>query len=259
MVKRGAKEFRLPPRADLVKILNAMIDLWDGDSPKSLVVPSDRHPANLPLIYSNTAQTVNLSRAVLTLYAGGLEWEALPLIRASLECAVTAAWLSVTRDETAAILHDGAVQRRKLLNDISLSGLVDTTDAAAENERQLDELSGEETQAGRALRERALQLQGGQSLYTTYRALSSYCHPGTGLADEYLVRALPTDSNPYGLLLRDRPEVTRERNWLGIQGCMLAIALIACDNSLMKRRRSTQLKKFAARVGLVGTIARAER
>ncbi|MDQ1548055.1 MAG: hypothetical protein QOH69_2959 [Actinomycetota bacterium] len=243
-------------RGELVRYIQKLIDVWNLYIDKSWKVAGSDHPAHLPSIYACASQTVLYSQAVLKLYEVGLPLAALPMIRASLECAVTAAWLSVAKDETPALLIDGAKQRKKLLDGIRDNSDVDVEPAMKETLRLIEQLDGSENQAGAELKTRSDQIVGGAALYVAYRAASSYCHPGNGITEMYVSQRETTPGQPNRFALRAEPDFEGDLSWLATQAHMLLIAQIAADSILLKPMHKTQLANAAKKLGVSDTIER---
>lgn len=233
---------------------------WDILRGDRIHAATERPPANLPMVYAYTAHTVELSRAVLDLHRLGRMFAALPIARSALECAMTAAWLAVTPDETASVLHAGAVERRKALKDIKRLGQGDVTAALDEVNQSLDELEGSASQPGHDLKARCDAILGGPDVYVTYRILSGLSHPSALLTDQYLSEAPETTLNPYGLAFRDaiRFDSDLETSHLGTVLCMVVTALIALDSTQPKPRIRSQLDKMTQQIGISRHIYRAD-
>ena len=237
-------------RAEHLIFLRRLVELWDKTDGKTWEFSRDRDHLNAPLIYGFTAQAATLSKAVLTLYAAGQDFAALPLIRTTMECAVTAAWLSVADFQTRRVMYAGAEERRKLLHEIAEHTVVDVSDALAETLGMLDTLLEGGTLVEPSYWERFHQLVGGASLYASYRALCAYGHATPALAEAYMRQTEPTPSNPNGLQFASFPEENSPDSWLGSQSCMLLLAQISADSILSKRMHKTQLNTFADRLGV---------
>ena len=86
---RDITSLQLPHnRAEHLTFLKRLVELWDKTEGNTWEFPRDRDQLNAPLIYGFAAQAATLSKAVLTLYAAGQDFAALPLMRTTMECAL---------------------------------------------------------------------------------------------------------------------------------------------------------------------------
>ena len=237
-------------RAEHLTFLRRLVELWDKTDGKTWEFSRDRDQLNAPLIYGFAAQAATLSKAVLTLYTAGQDFAALPLMRTTMECAVTAACLSVADFQTKRVMYSGAEERRKFLNEIAEHPVVDVSDALAETLGMLDTLLEGGNLVEPSYWERFHQLVGGASLYASYRALCAYGHATPALAEAYMHQTEPSSGNPNGLQFASFPEEYSPESWLGSQSCMLLLAQISADSILTKRMHKTQLNAFADRLGV---------
>ncbi|MDH2442379.1 DUF5677 domain-containing protein [Amnibacterium sp. CER49] len=256
---RTAPVFRTAP--ELTHQLRRVIDLFPKITGRALEIPADRaEPVNLALVYAFAAHTVEMARGALALYAAGLPFAAVPVMRTAMECAMTAAWLSVAPEQTRSFLYAGAVDRRKALNDMAALRLVDVEEALAEARELVTELKADETDAGRLIRLRMEELAGGAALHVDYRVLSGLSHPSPLMADEWLEQVEQSAAAPLGLGFRERPGLTPA--WttagLGILLCMVVHAETALDSILPKPRAQSQLRTLARQLGISDTIRLAE-
>lgn len=237
--------------------LQSLIELWDKRAGEGWQVSSERHGANVAMISAYTSHAVNLARGVLALHSAGLTFESVGLVRSTMECAVTAAWLAVYPEKTPDLVKYSAIERRKLLTEIIKHGGGDSTDALAQV-AEIEAMEGHTDPEGKWLKNRFEALRGGDSLYVTYRALCAWDHAGTGLADMYTFEVPRSEANPWGVVLRDRPNDDLALTWLGLETSLILRAQIAADMVLVKPRHKTQLTKWAKKIGASRTINRAD-
>lgn len=158
-IQRSAPAFRTAP--ELTHQLRRVIALFPKIAGQVLQVPTERaEPVNVTLVYAFAAHTVEMARGALALYAAELPFAAVPLMRTAMECAMTAAWLSVAPEQTRSFLYAGAVDRRRALDDMAKLRLVDVEEALAEARDLVGDLKSDETEAGRVLKLRMEQLAG---------------------------------------------------------------------------------------------------
>jgi hypothetical protein len=244
-------------RDQVLSALRVLIDLWDSRAGLGWNVSSDRHGVNVAMINAYTSHAVNLARAVIDLHISGRTFESVSLVRSSMECSVTAAWLALYPEKTPALLKYSASERKKLLTDIVAFGGGSAADAIAQVE-QLEAIEGHTDPEGRWLKSRFSALKGGSSHYVTYRALCALDHAGNSLADAYTERAEQSEANPWGIVLRDHPDDQLGVTWLGIEASLILQAQIAADSILSKPHHKTQLRKWAKKLGVSATLQRAD-
>lgn len=232
-------------------VLAELIDLWNSHGHESFRIRPDIDVTGGLTIRALAHHTAKLSRAVLIGANAGLDVELVPLVRLSIECAMTAGWLLVA-DGGRALAHEGMRQRRAALQGVHRFG----HDAQAE----LDEVEGAlaqvtESGEGRVFQRRCESLVGGEQMYVTYRAASVYSHAGTGITDHYLVRVPKSDAAPIGLAMNLGADLPTVDTWIAIQAAMLLLAEVACDRARVKTRNKTQLARYSKLLG-VGTDIR---
>ncbi len=241
--------YRAPATPELLSMIQSMIDLSDTHANRAWEVPTDSIPLNVFLVHSSVQHVINLSRGIVTLYRAGQEWEALPSLRVAMECAVTAAWCAVAPDQTGGVVLQGAKERKALLKAVAQFG-IDTSIEAARMEETIDRFLPDHTPAAEVFLERTRELTGGDTFYTSYRTISRLIHPGTELTDFYT----EPDDNPANLFkmrLLSRPSfgASEAHSWLGHHACMMVIALRAAESRLVKPRHSTQIERWAKKLG----------
>jgi hypothetical protein len=244
-------------REQVLSALRSLIDLWDSRAGLGWNVSSDRHGVNIAMINAYTSHGVNLARAVIDLHLAGRTFESVSLVRSTMECSVTAAWLSLYPDKTPDLLKYSATERKKLLTDIVKFGGGSADEAIAEVE-QIESIEGHTDPEGKWLKSRFNALKGGDSLYVTYRALCALDHAGNSLADAYTERAEVSEANPWGIVLRDHPDDSLGVTWLGIEASLILQAQIAADSILVEPRHRDQHSKWAKKIGISESLERAD-
>jgi hypothetical protein len=147
-------------RNQVLAALRTLIDLWDSRAGLGWSVSSDRHGVNVAMINAYTSHAVNLARAVIDLHHAGRSFESISLVRSSMECSVTAAWLALYPEKTPDLLKYSAKERKKLLTDIVRFGGGSASEAIAEVE-QIESIEGHTDPEGKWLKSRFNALKGG--------------------------------------------------------------------------------------------------
>lgn len=244
---------------DFVGFIRRILVLWE-ERAGGEAVTSESHVAALPLIHGYVTHVVELSRAVLVLYGSDLALTALPNIRLSMECAMTASWLSLRPDRTNRLIYRGANERRKALDEIVKHGRPGFEESRDRILDLLQRLESEKDPNGTTMQARFTDLEGGAELYTDWRAASELSHPSVGLADRYLIATDDGQSNPAGVRLRRPGEFgpATATAWLAVQASVLVVALTAYDSVLAKPRMKSQLARLAKQLGIAAELRLAD-
>ena len=167
--------------------------------------------------------------------------EALPLIRAAYECALTAQWVAQTDDGASAFVNKDLRQRRRHVHTLE-SAVSQVFREAAPNvaARIMDELPT--TASARNFETICLELQpGGKDAYAIYRMMSHLSHASVLVADQYL-SAL--DRDPW-VALRMEADQPDPATWTFFVPVTLVWAGRAVDFFDGTRRRRSQLRAAA--------------
>lgn len=238
---------------DVIRGIAAELEsLWEAHRSSGWVT-SAKHPVEVgPLIFGYVSQAHEFARSVFALERSGQILSAVPLARAVMEFAMTAAWLSASPSAARDVIWEGDRARRKALEEINLTGIVDVAEALAEQEAQLAGREGRPAREAQYFRDRCTALENGQAMYAHYRVLSSYCHPGARSADSWLI-AQPPGSNP-PIRFRAAPAPLDAEPILGTAACMMLLAQRAADDIQVEPRHREQLRALAARLGISAEI-----
>jgi hypothetical protein len=191
--------------------------------------------------------TVRISRAVLVLADAQLQLEAIPLVRLSLECAVTAAWLAITPGSGKAAYFQSTKDFRDLYKELIIMGLDDPEDDTdiKKIEADLEKLEAHRKEEARNFRDRCSAVDDGIWLYGYYRLFSKTSHGGANLNDEYLEQVEQTADAPLGLAMREPFPFALWPIALGFQVTMLFNALRAWDSVSEAHPRRADLECLA--------------
>lgn len=237
-----------PDLTSIRREIEALCNLWDNAIPGTVDYRGELDCARAVGIRTHTHHAVRASRAVLQLDLTTTGIELVPLVRLIMECAVTAAWLLLTPRSGHALIRDGASQRLKALNTLTKLG-EEPGPAKEQAEIALAELEDAEGPRSFAFEQRCLRLDGGDSLYLTYRVFSAESHSGMGVADFYSVA---TETSPIGIVFNPTAVSSVRVPTIGMAACMLLLAINADELARAKPTHTTQIGKAAKRLG-VGT------
>jgi hypothetical protein len=211
-------------------------------------------PSNAIQIWTFAHHAARLSRAVLALHEAGLDLEAMPVIRQTMECAMNAAWLIVTDDGGAALSAVDTKNRRVMLTEVTDLGMADLSDVL----KQLDEEEARNTQVIRRTRsfeDRCNAVSGGPNIYAMWRTLSLYSHATSSLADVYLQSAPEDERTPYGVKILWHGDWDQAESWMRVQALMLLLAQIAVDDVRREPIHRAQLDEARERLGVTWQIS----
>lgn len=177
---------------------------------------------------------ITLNDAVATLAGERMFISAAPLVRGTLESAVTAAWMVVTRHSLEALAEEQARQRTALGRDATKLahwiGLGEPGREPTEAEADLIERWQQfRSYAAKSFEQRCLAFPSAPWLYADYRWLSQFVHPGTALLDVYVRqtgRSGPPKGNQVSL---DPANFANSAFVLELQVLALHLALTAAD------------------------------
>lgn len=237
-----------------VRLDRLIDDAWMNGEPTVFPLLDDT-PLRGMSIYANVDHAVRLSRAVLALADRGLYLELVPLVRMTLECAVTAAWYAVTPHSGDSALQEATRQKRALVKAVSLASADSYDEALVQLDAELDELDAFKSQEARQFEQRCLSLEGGAWLYVIYRGLSGFSHAGALLLDHYLQ---PSPGTTLGFEYVSESDTGRAQSDLGTQVYLLHIALSAWDLVVPNAGRAEVLASVAEAGGFASRIRRAE-
>lgn len=230
-------------------------DAWMNGEPTVFPLFDDT-PLRGMSIYANVDHAVRLTRAVLALADRGLYLELVPLVRMTLECAVTASWYAVTPHSGDSALQEATRQKRALVKAVSLASSDSFDEALVQLDADLEELDAFKSEEARQFEQRCLSLEGGAWLYVIYRGLSAFSHAGALLLDHYLQ---PAPGTTLGFEYVSESDAGRAQSDLATQVYLLHIALSAWELVVPHEGRADVLASVAEAAGFASGIRRAER
>lgn len=210
-----------------------------------------------PAVWTLANHTLELAHAVLVLAPRAKLVTALPQIRLMIDCALTAAWLSVEPAAFGSLVHERSRQRKRTIESILETNVIGNL-STRDLDEAVDELQGNEPlqlAAGRNLEQRFKAMEGGHALYNTYRIASSFSHASIHLIDNYL-RSMPKSKRaPLGVGIDPDGDVGSDAAWLGVAACMVMLALSAVDKIDAEHRLAAEVADGYEQLGITPTIA----
>jgi hypothetical protein len=212
-----------------MEFASELVALWLKNQPTHLPVLDRKDIGRSIAVLAHVEHAVKCNQAIKALCSQGLLVQAVPLIRLTMECAVSAAWFAVTPDSGRSAGYEGARQRLNLaqsLSKLSGSNIESVVNDLRENQRELEEFISAEA---RKFEARAQALAGIDWVYAGYRQLSELAHAGTPLMDHYLRPAAITPTAPLGVEYSTEYEFKQAPILFSFQPVLLHLALLSWD------------------------------
>lgn len=230
-----------PDTGDLTSLVRQLVDSWDA-APMPFRFSGAGQPAQFASLYGLAAHAHRVADATLLLIGQDLTLEALPLVRSTYECALTATWLLRVEDATVGFVREGGRQRTRLLKEAQIELPKNDFAHAEQIASEFDHHPGTAEQSARVIKERCDDLTpGGSSAYLHYRAMSALSHAGPFIADYYLDLA---DGQPLPTLRRT-PKHENPDTWLFLTAAALVWAGRAVSVCNADHQRRSELRQAA--------------
>ncbi|TAM69294.1 MAG: hypothetical protein EPN48_07855 [Microbacteriaceae bacterium] len=237
------KDVQVPLSEQSADVLQQLLAIWDEVSESEVPVLEDGDWERGVSARVQIEHAVGLTRAVLVLAKAGLRIESVPLVRMTMECAVTAVWLTIASGSGKASYYKATVDFKNLhlaLLKIGNPEVVDDPDSK-KLEADIGSLEVFRQKEARNFLDRCASVDSGEWLYAYYRLLSRTSHGGANLNDEYLQEIEHSESAPLGLAFKDPRDFALWPVVLGFQVTMLFNALQAWDRISHTRPRKSAL------------------
>lgn len=176
----------LPSDAESLALLDSLLNGWSSQSNDMRARRRNVYAGQFNTTYALAAHTHRVAEAAARLWREQLHVEAMPLIRAAFEHAVTSQFVAQCEDGVDGFFSAQARNQRVSLEQIARAGwdgAVKVTDGlaawegrggpAADSARNFEKLCNDLT-------------PGGEMLYATYRNLSALTHPSKSIVARYL-------------------------------------------------------------------------
>lgn len=171
--------------------LETLQELWRGQPGTGTILALDGSVQRALMINVLARHAVALTDAVLLLVRQRMYVEAAPLIRQTLECAVTAAWMAITPHSLEALADESGRQRTAMEADLKKvalwAGFESATHGPTEREAEaIEQFLAYRTEAAKNFEKRCSAFPGAPWLYLDYRWLSQFSHATTHLLATYV-------------------------------------------------------------------------
>lgn len=234
---------KVPLSEQSVSVLRQLVQIWD-EVPETVVpILEDGDWERGVSARIQVEHAVGLTRAVLVLAEAGLLIQSVPLVRMTMECAVTAVWLTIAPGSGKAAYLKATIDFKNLnlaLLKIENQNVGDDPDIK-EIDAAVKLLEVFRQKEAESFRERCESIDSGAWLYAYYRLFSKLSHGGANLNDEYLVKIDRSESSPLGLAFKDEQSFALWPVTLGFQVTMLFNSLHAWDRISGTHPRKTSL------------------
>ena len=252
----SASDTHVPVGEESSRVLHELLDLWRGYGSEARFRIIDGSLVGGLQIRTLVEHCARLTEAILLLVSEGHYITAMPLVRQTLECAVTAAWISIAPDATFAAIYESARQQNNSYSAVlGQDSLFENPERTEELANMLERFGGYKSGAGQFFEKRCKELSGGESLYVYYRIFSQVSHADLSLMDEYLEKVADTgvDTDDYRFITpAPYPQITTA---LAFQVCMFVLAQSAYDNVTGGFPHSAELQAIADQFGFARDIA----
>lgn len=238
----------MPTPEESIERLKTLIARWDAHGETVNVRKMGDSVLTGVAIQVQVEHAVRLAEAVVALAREGLFIQTAPLVRMTLECAVSAAWWSLNPDNVKGSIHEAA-RLKKLLHE-GMSKLASTPYVTHPDWSDISEeyAAFHAAEAGN-FEARCKALKGGESLYPYYRLLSEASHGGTALLDEYMETVPESEASPFGLAFTKHAPYRYFNTVLAVCVLTVAIAMRAWDDITSTHPDRDALNELAIDIG----------
>jgi hypothetical protein len=207
--------------------------------------------AHAPLVASLAYHALRLGETVIDLTERGRRLEAFPTVRATFETALTAMWLSQSREATPAFHNEHERQTRNLVeNGLKAASEAMRAGAAGITARPSEEYETSANPQARSFESRCASLTGGRDAYVVYRLMSTYAHPSMAITEHYLFES----ENEAGVTLHSEPTQPTDNFWLYVTVASMIWALRAVDHMDQGHPHRSWLREAAKSLGVAATL-----
>jgi len=241
---------RVPSITESLTGLRDLLAVWKTDAVTVEVPVIDGGPLTGVAVHVLAQNAVALTESVILLVESQMYLQAVPLIRLTMECGMTAAWLSVAPNAGNASYHESERNRREIIKALFEDPSLRDDDVLAEVEESVRALAEHRDASAQHFKTLCNQIVGGEKTYVAYRILSGYSHAGMPLLEPYLKDAPKDANNASGIVLLEKSDYGAIDVSLGYQVAMLCLAMTAWDNLAKGEKRGDELNAIASRFGI---------
>lgn len=248
MIANSADGVQIPLSDRSVDVLRRLVSIWDEVVETEIPVLEDGDWERGVSARVQIEHAVGLTRAVLVLADSGLRIESVPLVRLTMECAVTAVWLTIVSGSGKASYHRATVDFKNL--NLALLKIenrpVDQEADIRMIDAEIEKLEASRQKEAKSFLDRCASVDSGVWLYAYYRLFSKTSHGGANLNDEYLQTVEHSGEASLGLAFKDQQAFALWPIVLGFQVTMLFNALQAWDRISQTHPRKAALDTISS-------------
>ena len=250
------KNAKTPSIEESIGGMRELLAIWQVEEKLVKTPIIDNSPDTGLFVRAFAEHTVALTESVALLGEHRMFLQAAPLIRLSMECAITAAWLSVTPNSANALTHEYAVQEKKLFNHRVQLNIPVSTEDLSFTTIEFEELVKYQSSEALQFIERFKAIAGGELLYLPYRQLSEVSHAGLSIKQHYVFENPESTDPEKRLAFVIQPQYFWTDQAFGGQVVSLILALTAWDELAPDKPWSSKIQTIADRFGVIRTIRR---
>jgi len=204
-------------------------------------------------VRSIAEHSIALTKSVILLAESQMFLQAVPLIRLTLECGITAAWVSITPNAVGGMRYRYAIEEQKLMRDMIKLNVPVPEEVKSLVDARVKSLLHYKP-SSTTYKERARSFAGGELLYLPYRSLSKISHAEEGIMNHYL-SVNPQFAEPekrFALVVS--PKYDWAEQAFGSQVMSLILILTAWDDLSIGKPWAAKIKDLADRFQVTPTI-----
>lgn len=235
--------------------MREVLAIWKSEG-ELIELPATNNSFEAGLCIRSIAEhAIALTRSVLLLAEHEMLLQAVPLIRLTLECGITAAWVSVTPNAVGGMSYGSAIEERKLIRDMIMLNVPVSDESISLINAKVEGLSRYKSTSSN-YKERSRSFAGGELLYLPYRNLSKVSHAGEGIINQYLNVNDEFAESEKRFALVTSPKYEWAEQALGSQVISLILILTAWDDLTKDKPWGAKIQDMADRFQITRTIRR---
>lgn len=233
--------------------MREVLGLWQIEG-EWVEIPLKHNSIEAGLCVRSIAEhAIALTDSVLLLAENQMFLQAVPLIRLTLECGITAAWVSITPNAVGGMRYRYAIEEQKLMRQmIKLNVPVPEKVVSLIDARVKSLLHYKASST--TYKERAQSFAGGELLYLPYRRLSKISHAEEGIMNHYLSVNSEFAEPEKRFALMVSPKYEWAEQAFGSQVMSLILILTAWDDLSMGNPWAAKIQDIADRFQVTPTI-----
>lgn len=231
-----------------------LVGIWQ-DGGESVTVPAFHGSFETGLCVRAIAEhAIALTESVLLLAQHEMFLQAVPISRLTLECGITAAWVSITLDAVRILSYGHAVEERKMMNHMIKLNVHVSDESISLINAKVKEFAEYDLPTASSHLERSKGFAGGELLYLPYRKLSQVSHAREKIMYQYLHVDQEMDEPEQRFALVVPPIYEWLEQAFGGHVVSLILILTAWDELSADKPWSVRIQNIAERFQVARTI-----